>query len=388
MRRVAHGESGSRPHQVDPAVVEALEFQRAAFTLRSLASPLYHCLLTAALDDVAGGVGPVASVLAEVPPDLDPIPDAVVLRFLGGVHRLVLAGRAPDLARWFPTAGGAFDGSDAACAGAAAAFLDAARAHRGELVDSLEVGVQTNEVGRCAALVVGFTEVLRRTALPLRLLEVGASAGLNLLWDRWRYEPGPTAWGEPASPLRFASGYREPAPDVSAPLGPGEVVVERRGCDRSPIDPTTDEGRLLLRSFVWPDQADRHARLDAALSAAADVAGSQPVVVDRSDAATWVAGRLAEPRPGAATVVYHSIVWQYLPDDTRTGVTAAIESAGAVATPDAPVAWLRMEPPVDPSDAAELRLRLWPDGGGADRVLARCGYHGDPVWAGGSDRPG
>src|SRR5690606_8980608 len=147
---------------------------------------------------------------------------------------------------------------------AAAAFRATCEAHHEELVASLDVPVQTNEVARCAALVVGFTEVLRATGLPLRLLELGSSAGLNLrAWDRWHYRSGSTAWGDPGAELRFEACYHRPHPDLAAPLGPSEAVVERRGCDRNPLDPVTDEGRLLLRSFVWPDQAQRHARLDA-----------------------------------------------------------------------------------------------------------------------------
>jgi hypothetical protein len=160
-------------------------------------------------------------------------------------------------------------------------------------------------------------------------------------------------------------------------------VVERRGCDRNPLDPTTDDGRLLLRSFVWPDQADRHRRLDAALAVAAEV----PVVVDRADAAAWAAEQLAEARPGAATVLYHSIVWQYLPQTTKDGLVAALAAAGASASPASPVAWLRMEPPVDPSDAAELRLVTWSGGPATEVVVGRTGYHGDPVWAGDAPRP-
>jgi hypothetical protein len=359
---------------VSPGVIEGIRFQLGAFGLRSLSSPLYAALLEAALDDIDRG-GPVASVLGEVPSDLDPISDAVVLRFLGAVHRLVLTGEAPDLARWFATAGGRFDpASSADVAGAQAAFVAACDDHRDTLVGGLDVTVQTNEVGRCATLAVGFTDVLRG-GLPLRLLELGASAGLNLRWDRWRYESGPTSWGDPDAAITFRSNYREPYPDLSAAILPGDAVVERLGCDRSPIDPTTAEGRLLLRSFVWPDQADRHARLDAALVAAA----AAPVSIDAADAASWLPDRLAAPAHGRATVVYHSIIWQYLPTATRAAIVDALEVAGVVATDEAPLHWLRMEPGDDPSEAAEVRLRSWPSGD--DRLLAHTGYHGHPVWA-------
>lgn len=354
---------------LDPRLHDALAFQRAAFDLRSLASPLYAAVLDAVIADVQRA-GPCARVFEQQPPGLDPIPDAVVLRFLGALHRLVLTGRAPALARWFPTAGGRFRPGDDPGPDVVAAVED----HEPELVAGLSEPVQTNEVGRCATLAVGFTALLRRFGRPLCLLEIGASAGLNLRWDRWRYESGPTAWGDPAARLRFGEDvYREPWPDVSAPCPPGAAVIERRGCDRAPVDPLTDEGRLFLRSFVWPDQADRLERLDAALAVAGDV----PAAVDAADAGEWVADRLAEPMPEATTVVYHSIVWQYLPPASRDRVDVALAEADT----GGPLAWLRMEPPADPSEAAELRLRVWADGGRRrdDVLLARSGYHGRPV---------
>ena len=358
----------------DLTLVEALQIQRIGFESKTLSSPLYAALCDVVLADVERG-GPCAAVFAEAPPDIHVLDDALVLRFFGALHRLVLEGRAPALARFFPTAGGRFEhgvdpGPD---------LLATVEANRGALVEGLHLGVQTNEVGRSAALAVGYLELLRRFGLPLRLLEIGTSAGLNLRWDRWRYEAGPTAWGDASAPLRFADDvYREPLPDLSAPIGPDAAVVERRGCDRAPIDPTTDEGRLALRSFVWPDQAERLKRLDAALAVAAEV----PATVEASDAGEWVGARLAEPVPGAVSVVAHSIVWQYLPPASQHGVVDALESAGARATSDAPVAWLRMEPPPELGKPALLRLTTWP---GEERLLAHSGYHGRPVRAAISD---
>jgi hypothetical protein len=352
---------------VDARVVDALRFQRLGFDLASLSSPLYAAVADAVLRDVDRG-GPCARVLAQVDPALDPIPDAVALRFLGALHRVVLRGHAPGLARWYPTAGGSFAPGD----DVAPDVVAAVEANHDALVAGLDEGVQTNEVGRCATLAVGFTALLRRFGTPLRLLEVGSSAGLNLRWDRWRYESGPTAWGDPQARLRFGGDvYRDPAPPVDAPLGPASAVAERLGCDRSPIDASTPEGALLLRSFVWPDQADRVARLDAALAVAAEL----PVPVDRADAGAWVPARLAEPVEGVATVVFHSIVWQYLPPSSRSAITAAFDGADDSSV----VAWLRMEPPADPARPAELRLSVRHRGERTDELLATSGYHGRPV---------
>jgi len=329
---------------------------------------MYKLLLAATYDDVERD-GPCADVLSQAPADVDPIFEAMPLRFLGGVHRIVLDGRAPDLAVCYPSGGGSFDPDDPG--DVVERFLQTVAQHRDELVDSLTRGVQTNEVGRCAALLLGFLAVADATGLPLRMLELGASAGLNLRWDRYRYEGGVDgeAWGDPASPLRFEGVYVDPLPHIDIDA----TVVERAGCDRNPIDATTADGALTLRSFVWPDQPERLAALEAAL----ELAKSVPVTIERADAGEWVEAQLAQPRPGVATVVYHSIVWQYLSTHTRARVQHAIERAGAMATADAPVAWVRMEPGRDPTKSAEVRISRWPDG--PERVLARTGYHGRPV---------
>jgi hypothetical protein len=229
----------------------------------------------------------------------------------------------------------------------------------------LDRPVQTNEVGRCAALLPGFCAVASETGLPLRLLEIGASAGLNLRWDRYRYEARSFAWGEETSPVRIAFGLEGDPPQAAA-----AEVVERHGCDPRPIDPATGEGALTLLSFVWPDQLERLRRLQAALELSTEV----PVSVDRARAAEWAAARLSAPRPGVATVVFHSIVMQYLSDAERREFEHAVRTAGEIATDDAPLAWLRMEPA---GDRAEVRLACWP--GGGDRLVGRVGYHGDPV---------
>ena len=128
----------------------------------------------------------------------------------------------------------------------------------------------------------------------------------------------------------------------------------------------------MLRSFVWPDQLDRFAALDAALA----LASSVPVEIDRADAAEWVVEHLGQAVDGVATVLFQSIVWQYLPPATSEAVRATVKAAGARATAQAPVAWLRMEPGNNPEKGAEVRLRQWP---GEERLVAITGYHGRPV---------
>jgi hypothetical protein len=330
---------------------------------RGQGSLLYAALLAAAAADCTGG-GPTWAVL-DGHEDM-PLGDALPIRLLGQVHRRVLEGAAPALARHYPSAGGSWRPGDDAWP----AFRDVLAAQRGLLRERLLRPVQTNEVGRAASLLGGFAWVARETALPLRILEVGASAGLNLRFDRFRYESEGFAWGDPASPVRLASIFEGPAPRLT----PRIEVAERIGCDAAPLDPGAGADRLTLRSFLWPDQIARRARLDAAL----DLAARVPAQVERADALDWLERRLA-PRAGAATVVYHSIVMPYFEPEARRRFARRVRSAGEAATRDAPLAWLSLEPAPRGEGVWEhrVRLALWP--GGAMRTLATSSPHGPPV---------
>lgn len=319
-------------------------------------SALYARILDAIADDFAVG-GPSEALLA--PWSANGLADAIPLRLLAGVHRLVLRGGAPDLARHYPSAGGTDDGDPTA------AFLEVLRTHGDELADGMRRGVQTNEVGRACALVGGFHQIATETELPLRILEVGASAGLLLRWDRYGYRAGDVRWGADDG-LRFDDPWVGDAP----PLHDEVRVASRRGCDIAPIDPTTDDGVVTLRGFLWPDQVHRRERLDAAI----EIAGRTPATVDEADAGAWVEEQLAEPTPGVATVVYHSIVLQYLPRPSFDRMRAALHDAGRRATAEAPLSWLRMEPA---GTVADIRLQSWPHG--EDRLLGTSGFHGPPV---------
>ncbi len=335
-------------------VEERLRWQ--AEWCEQLGSPLYAGLLRHAADDHRAA-GPVHQVL--LPHEDLPSGVALALRFLGAVHRLALAGEAPEVARRYPSCGGDGDPDRA---------WDAVRdllAARPEDVSGLvRSPVQTNEVGRSGPLVCGFLRVAHRTQLPLRVLEIGASGGLNLRWDHFLYQSDGWSWGRPDSPVRL-NHFAEPPPP-----SPEVSVVERRGCDKDPVDVTTEQGRLTLRSYVWADQLDRLRLLDAALEVALRV----PVPVDRKSASEWLPEQLANPHEGVATVVYHSIVWQYLPADEQAAIRSSIETAGIRATETAALAWVSFEPG---GDEFEVRLRQWPDG--VDEIVATAGAHGDAV---------
>jgi hypothetical protein len=340
----------------------AARFRLQAEWCQRLGSPLYADLLGEVAREI-DRAGPAAAIVAAH--EHDPPGSALALRFMGAVHRIVLEGGAPELARYYPSAGGDLDRR-----GAWPAFQRALAEQASRIRELLSRPVQTNEVGRSAALLGGFLSIVRQTGLPLRLLEIGASAGLNLRWDRYRYESGEEAWGDPASPVRIVDVWGGRPPFLAAEV----TIAERRGCDPSPVDLATAEGRLTLLSYLWADQVARIAMLRGAL----EVAGRLPAEIDRADATEWLELRLAAATPGLATIVFHSIVMQYLTAADRERVTEILAAAGARATAAAPLAWLRMEPG---GDEAEVLLTLWP--GGEPRTVATSGFHGRPVrWRG------
>ncbi len=335
-------------------MVQVIHLQEAA--CERAGSHLYAQVLAGLAADFGAG-GPSAPLLQ--PWTTNALADAIPLRLLAAVHRIVLSGRAPDLARFYPSAGGVDAGDPTP------AFLAVLRSHHDEIVDAMHRGVQTNEVGRACSLVGGFHTVAAETGLPLRMLEVGASAGLLLRWDQFSYVAGDRRWGG-AGGLRFDDPWTDRVPAFADDVR----VAERRGCDINPIDPTTDDGVTTLRSFLWPDQVHRRERLDDAI----EIARAHPATVDRADAGAWVEAQLARPGTGLATVVYHSIVLQYLPRPSFDRMRNSLLAAGSRATADAPLFWLRMEPA---GTVADLRLRSWP--GGDDRLLGTTGFHGPPI---------
>lgn len=329
-----------------------------------LGSPFHGALLALAAEDLEAG-GPTLTLMTPWAGlgVRELFAEAVALRLLGGLHDLALSGDDPALAAAYPQAGREID--------AAAAWPQARAAMirwRDRLADFMTHEPQTNEVRRSVCLAPGFLQIASETGLPIRAFELGASAGLNLNWDRYAYRFGTTAWGDPASPVVIDTDWTGAAPAVDASVR----VVERAACDRRPGDLGDPHQRRRLLAYIWPDQFERLARIRAAI----ELARSLGVSVEAADAVDWTAARVA-PRTGAVTVLYHSVFWQYMPAESQAALAATIQQIGASATPQAPFAWLRMEPPPPSVIGMQVGLTLWP--GGEDRVLAEVHPHGATV---------
>ena len=324
------------------------------------AQHLYGYAMRAMADDWEAG-GPVRTVCAgyeDAPPGA-----AIQLRLLAGVFRLVLTGRAEPLRRFYPCLGGTDPPSDVW-----PTLRQVISDNVTELHGALEVPPQTNEVGRSVALLAGLFDVVRATGKSrIRLLEIGASAGLNLLVDRFRFETAGWHVGPADSPLVLGDAIEGPV--VPWPF----MITDRRGCDLHPVDVTAADGRLLLTSFVWPFDIDRHQRLAAALRIAAD----HPVRVDAAAAGEWLAEQLEVDHDGL-TVVWQSITQLYWPAAEVQTVDSLISSHGRRAR----LARVTMEFPPDAGAGVmpDLRATVWSGRSDARvRTIGTAHYHGLPV---------
>jgi hypothetical protein len=351
-----------RPEMARPIDMSAEAAARDNFTgqaeaCRSLGSPFTasFCELMAARLDRDSAFG---RRVLDWPGN--PRADALALRAAGAFNALARSGHAPALQALYPPAR-----ADAELLWTS--LVTALREHDAFLTAYLDSAPQTNEVKRCAVLLGGALIIARETGMPLDLLEIGASAGLNLGFDGYRYELGGASWGASAAPVTVRSEWRGSA---LPPLDASLTIATRRACDLNPLDPANPADRSRVMSYIWPDQADRL----TATGAAFDAAAAMPWRVERADAADWVEAQLSQnARSGRVRVLMHTIMWQYLPGTTQERIAAAIAKAGAEATIERPFAWLRMEADMQKASAA-VTLTLWPDG--QERQIARADFHG------------
>lgn len=281
--------------------------------------------------------------------------------FLATVHDELLRDPAHALAAFYPTVGG--DGPGPGLAEALTAFC-ADRA--GRLAATLaRRRTQTNETARCGGLLPAFAAV--GDGRPLALIEIGASAGLNLRWDHYAYDYGERGAGVLSSPLTIACELVGPhVPRLEPP-----PVSCRAGIDLSPLDAADPADARWLKACLWPDQPARHERLAAALA----VAREHPVEIRRGDALALLPDLIAEAPPDALVCVFHTAVLAYF---TRAQIDALGVLLGAV---ERDLAWIGGEAPgVLTEDrrvpGAPLHFALTAGPPGALVQRGRMGHHG------------
>ncbi|MDE8651976.1 DUF2332 domain-containing protein [Novosphingobium album (ex Liu et al. 2023)] len=309
--------------------------------------------LGALLDDA--DAGPLLARIRDWPGA--PLADGLPLRTAGALHSLHLTGREPALAAIY--AGELADD--------VRIVRDAVRRQGAALLPWLDGPPQTNEAGRSSNFIAGMLW-LAAQGLPARFecFEIGSSAGINLMIDRYRYDLGGIIVGPEQPVIAFAPEWRGPPP----PPGP-IAIASLKGCDVAPVDLADPEQALRLRAYIWPEHAVRFARLEAAIAAAR----RRPPDLVAMRAADFVEKQLARPQAAGTTrVLMHSIVWQYLPEDEKRRITEAMEAAGRSATGDRALAWIALEANRELLHHG-LTVRYWP-GGEEPRLIAAAHAHG------------
>ena len=294
-----------------------------------------------------------------------PLADALPLRVAGGLHALQLAGAEPALRPIYEGLGPT---------DAAERIADALERHEAFLLPWLDGPPQTNEAGRSWGFAAAMLWLASKGLSPrFALYELGSSAGINLMMDRYRFDLGGVTAGPENAELQLAPEWR------GAPPPPGSFeIVGARGCDVAPVDLTDPDQALRLKAYIWPEFTTRFARMDAAVALAA----AAPPQIARCGAADFLEEVLAEPEQGGTTrIVMHSVVWQYVQPEERERIEAMMTEAGARATQEAPLAWVSLEADRD-THRHELSVRYWP--GGEDwRMLGTAHPHGNWVeWTG------
>jgi hypothetical protein len=227
-----------------------------------------------------------------------------------------------------------------------------------------EQPVQTNEVQRSWMLLPCFLEIARHAAVSeFDLIELGPSAGLNLVWDRYRYRYSAGSWGRPGAPLELGGEERRPVPaDL---LGIDVRVSKRIGVDAAPIDVTTDDGARLLKAFVWADQTWRLEQLDRAIEALRE----DPPELVRGDAVAELPGLLASASD-RLTVVLQTAVFGYIGAEGAERIYETLDDAAA----RRPLAYVGShQPGPDVHTYWALAVRVWP---GERETVAHADFHG------------
>jgi len=287
-----------------------------------------------------------------------PLADALPLRCAGGLHALHLSGREPALAPLYR----------GQPADEVALIAAAVERHAAWLLPWLDGPPQTNEAARSAGFVAAMAWLAARGLPPrFQCLEIGSSAGINLMIDRYAYDLGGAKFGPGQPPvMAFAPEWRGPPPP-----GSGIEIVRLKGCDIAPVDLADPAQALRLKAYIWPEHRVRFARLGAATAAAAE----RPPDVVRMSAAGFVTAELARPQAeGTTRLLMHSIVWQYLAEDEKAQVAAAMVQSGRRASPGRALAWVALEANRTLAQH-ELVVRFWP-GGGEPVLLGRAHPHG------------
>ena len=254
-----------------------------------------------------------------------PYPQRRPVMLFAATHDLLLAGATHPLAAFYGSVSRDVDGTARHDPEQAIGpFADFCAIHRDALVAAFrERRVQTNEVGRSAGLRLALSTLPADRSIAL--IDVGCSAGLNLLVDRYRHEytlpDGPVVTAGPDSEVVVPASIVDRAPMHRDDLEP-PAIVRRVGIDLSPLDVHVERDARWLRACVWPSDTGRHQRLAAAI----EVASSMPLDLRSGDALERLVQVLDGITDDAHPVVFHSWVVSYFDQPSKRAFVDAVRT--------------------------------------------------------------
>ena len=287
--------------------------------------------------------------------------------FFGAVHLLLLRGADHPLARFYPSIAGRRALPPDEAGPALVSFGVMFETELAEIISSRLV--QTNHVQRALGLRLGLSMIAAAVTGPVHLIEVGASAGFNLRFDRYGYRLDGRRYGDPAAPVQLTADVCGPVPPPDLDVLPGIASVQ--GVDLNPVDVRDPGAREWLAALVWPENHGQRVLLDRALT----VTAADPPPIRAGDAIDVLPGLARDLPAGEGRVVYHTATRLHVPRERRDAFDAAIRSVGETG----PLWWLSAEgvPRPDPrprparhGTALLLRTR----GGGAENLAVMDGH--------------
>ena len=345
----------NREPSLSPIDMAAESFRYYARTVYPGRSPLYLSLATRVAED------PETLAIASMAWKKDALPNL----FFSAVHFLLLKGEHHQLAAFYPSLNNNSKHYDLAYPYFRSFVLE----HKSEIGGIITTrSVQTNEVGRCAVLVPAFELVARQAKnRPLALIEIGSSAGLTLLWDRYHYQYNKgLQCGNPDSPVQveclLRGEKRPPVPDRFP------EIVSRLGVDLNPVDLNDTENVQWLRALVWPEHKKRADQLEFAI----EMARHDPPPIVRGDALDLLPSLIERVPDDSQLCIFHSFTLSLANAKPRERLEWMLKEASERRN----LFHISFEWPKN-SETPLLGLASLEGGRSAERVLARCNTHGE-----------
>ncbi|MGB7300018.1 MAG: DUF2332 family protein [Burkholderiaceae bacterium] len=350
-------------------------FARQAIRYKELGSPFNQLVCDLFASQVMPH-GPVSAMLNSWPHDpngRDTVGsqgnahELLPLQMTAALHGLVLDNKSSTLTQLYPTNNPDHAYQLPTADNLWSAISEALREHKLYFLSRLQLTQQTSDVGQAAIVLCGVLQAVMLTGKhTVRLSELQASAGLNLLPDYYSIHLAESTHGPPDSPVKLT-------PDWSGnpPPTPAYKIIGRAGSDPSPLAAKNKEHRTRLLSYLCPDQHHRLATCRAAMRIAASVDPG----LQTADPVTWLAARLAQPLGDAVHLVFFTDAGRRLDAITQKQCLDVIETAARRATEQSPLAWFRLEPDSENPEGSSIFLTVWP--AGKSHLIGRTNPQGD-----------